>query len=74
MTFFGVAARLAPGTRVVDEVERVGGAGVLGQRSSSFRSSAASRVEDHVLEDGAEAARAGVDLRLGSGDSRITLA
>ena len=57
-----------PGTAgqlgVVDEVDGVGAAGVFGERGVVEVEGPCVRIDDHVLEDGAEAFRRRVNLRL----------
>ena len=55
------------GQIVVDVIQRIGAAGVLGQRVVVEVEAARERIEHHVFQDGAEAPRAGVNLRLGFG-------
>ena len=49
---------------VVDEVDGVGAAGVFGERGVVEVERPCVRIDDHVLEDGAEAFRRRVNLRL----------
>src|SRR5689334_18095210 len=55
----------ARGLDVRDEVDGIGGAGVLGQAPIVEIQPARHRLDDDVLENGAETAGGGVDLRLG---------
>ena len=55
----------ARGAGVRDEVQRVGAAGVLGERRVVEVRHAGDRIDDHVLHHRAEALGGGVDLRLG---------
>ena len=57
----------AVGAGVGDGLERIGAAGVLGEAVVVEVGHAGHRVEDHVLEHGAEAGGGRVDLRLGLG-------
>src|ERR1035438_6976536 len=52
---------------VFDVIERISAAGVLGEGVVVEVQPARERVEHHVLENSAKAARASVDLRLGLG-------
>ena len=52
---------------IFDVVQGIGAAGVFGERVVVEIEPARERVEHDVFQDGAEAARAGVDLRLGLG-------